>query len=117
MNRAFSSSTNPSGVRGVCPTDWHLSSDSEWHQLILFLDPSAVNDISKSLTAGGMLKGTGTTHWINTEANVTNRSGFTALPAGRRTPLLNIFKYIGQMAEFWSATDFSSSGGGYIILF
>ncbi len=33
MNGATSSNSNPSGVQGICPDDWHLPSDSEWKQL------------------------------------------------------------------------------------
>ena len=33
MDGAFSSSSNPSGVQGACPDDWHLPSDAEWTEL------------------------------------------------------------------------------------
>jgi uncharacterized protein (TIGR02145 family) len=29
-DNAVSSSSNPSGVQGVCPNGWHLPSDDEW---------------------------------------------------------------------------------------
>ena len=34
MHGAASSSANPSGVQGICPTGWHVPSRSEWDQLI-----------------------------------------------------------------------------------
>ncbi len=37
MNGAGSSSANPSGTQGVCPTGWHLPSDKEWKQLEMYL--------------------------------------------------------------------------------
>ena len=33
MNGASSSSANPSGVQGICPTGWHVPSQGEWQQL------------------------------------------------------------------------------------
>lgn len=61
------SSTNPSGVQGVCPAGWHLPSDEEWTELTDYLGEESV--------AGGKLKETGTTHWIspNTEWLSCNR--------------------------------------------
>ena len=37
MNGASSSSANPSGVQGVCPTGWHLPSNAEWTELTDYL--------------------------------------------------------------------------------
>jgi len=69
MNGAFSSSSNPSGVRGICPVGWHLPSDAEWTMLTDYLGGSSV--------AGGKLKST--TGWYN---NGTDEVGFSALPGG-----------------------------------
>ena len=33
MGNSSSSSANPSGVQGICPTGWHVPSDAEWIQL------------------------------------------------------------------------------------
>ena len=33
MGNSSSSSSNPSGVQGICPTGWHVPSDAEWTQL------------------------------------------------------------------------------------
>ncbi len=48
MNEATSSSSNPSGVQGACPTGWHLPSDAEWTELTDYLGGTSV--------AGGKLK-------------------------------------------------------------
>ena len=48
MDGENSSSTNPSGVKGVCPTGWHLPSDAEWTQLVEYLGGENV--------AGGKMK-------------------------------------------------------------
>jgi uncharacterized protein (TIGR02145 family) len=104
MNGAESSTTNPSGIQGVCPTGWHLPSDAEWAQLIDFLGGEGV--------AGGKLKETGTAHWLISNAGATNETGFTALPGGSR---LNngTFVYIGISGYWWSATELNASNAWY----
>ena len=66
--------------RGLAPVGWHIPTKAEWDSLDVFLDP--VNPYGWSLTAGGMLKDTGTTYWDAPNTNATNSFGFTALPAG-----------------------------------
>ena len=97
MNSELSSTNNPSGIQGVCPTGWHLPSDAEWTQLTDFLGGETV--------AVGKLKST--TGWYN-GGNGTNESGFTALPAGVRHSSGGIFNYIGINSRWWSATEESS---------
>src|SRR5574344_844768 len=72
MNGEASSTTNPSGIQGVCPAGWHLPSDAEWTELTDYLGGASV--------AGGKLKETGTTHWNSPNTGATNETGFTALP-------------------------------------
>lgn len=57
--------------RGVCPTGWHLPSDSEWEKLISYL--------GGELVAGEKLREAGGEHW-SLDNTGTNESGFTALP-------------------------------------
>jgi uncharacterized protein (TIGR02145 family) len=75
MNSAASTNANPSGIQGICPDGWHLPSNSEWSQLIIFLGGTEA--------AGGKMKETGTLHWKSPNA-ASNSSGFTALAAGLR---------------------------------
>src|SRR5574344_2998326 len=86
MNGEASSTTNPSGIQGVCPAGWHLPSDAEWTELTDYLGGASV--------AGGKLKETGTTHWDSPNTGATNETGFTALPGGYRTNL-GFFNNIG----------------------
>ena len=92
MAGSVSSSTNPSGVQGVCPTGWHLPSDAEWIQLTNYLGANA----------GGKLKETGTTHWSSPNTGATNETAFTALPGGHRDNG-SCFTYIGGNG-FWQTT-------------
>ena len=48
MDGEASSTTNPSGIQGVCPAGWHLPSDAEWTELTDYLGGTSV--------AGGKLK-------------------------------------------------------------
>ena len=36
MDGDTSSTANPSGVQGICPTGWHLPSHEEWTELTIF---------------------------------------------------------------------------------
>ena len=37
MHGESSSSTNPSGVQGICPNGWHVPSDAEWVRLFIYV--------------------------------------------------------------------------------
>ena len=95
MNGDASSTTNPSGVQGICPCGWHLPSDAEWTQLTYYLDLSV---------AGGKLKEAGTTHWDSPNTGATNETGFTALPGNYRNDD-GVFVTIGEDCDLWSATE------------
>ncbi len=62
--------------REICPPGWHVPTDAEWQTLITYLQGATI--------AGGKLKETGIMHWSTPNANATNETGFTALPAGVR---------------------------------
>jgi uncharacterized protein (TIGR02145 family) len=93
-----SSTANPSGVKGVCPPGWHLPSDAEWTQLTDYLGGESV--------AGGKLKST--THWESPNTGATNKTGFTALPAGYRD-FHGTFYYIGYKSNWWSASAYDAN--------
>ncbi len=95
MDGEASSTTNPSGIQGVCPTGWHLPSDAEWTELTEYLGGTS--------DAGGKLKETGTTHWNSPNTGATNETGFTALPGGYRIDN-DSSGDIGYYGYWWSAT-------------
>jgi uncharacterized protein (TIGR02145 family) len=99
MAGSESSSSKPSGVQGVCPTGWHLPSDAEWSELTNYLGGANV--------AAGKLKETGTTHWSSSN-NVTNTTGFTALPAGYRK-YDGTFDNVGIVGYWWTTTLYSAN--------
>jgi uncharacterized protein (TIGR02145 family) len=98
MNGAEGSSSNPSGIQGVCPEGWHMPSYEEWSELTGFLGGDNV--------AGGKLKETGYTHWNSPNTGATNKSGFRALPGGNRYHNGD-FDQVGNFGLWWSTNDVS----------
>ena len=96
MSGAASSSADPSGVQGICPTGWHLPSDAEWTTLTTYLGGESV--------AGGKMKEAGESHWTSPNTGATNESGFTALPGGYRSNK-GPFTNIGLNGNWWSSTE------------
>lgn len=82
--------------RNVCPSGWHIPTNAEWATIA-----SAMGDIT---LAGGKLKETGLTHWISPNTGATNETGFTALPAGIRSPS-GTFAGLGYSTQWWSSTE------------
>ena len=95
MGNASSSSASPSGVRGVCPTGWHLPSDAEWAQLMNYVESQS----GCSGCAGTKLKAT--SGW-NYNGNGTDSYGFAALPGGGYS---GGFSLTGNFGEWWSSTE------------
>ena len=95
----------------LCPEGWHVPTDAEWHTLVLFLDPNAVQEaLEESQIAGDKLKETGTTHWPIINLRATNESGFTALPGGMRmgSQDTQTFWDICYIGEWWSSTEYNT---------
>ena len=99
MDGAASSSANPSGVQGVCPSGWHVPSKAEWEELI--------NTVGGADLAGYKLKEAGTDHW-NVNNTTDNQTGFTALPGGYLRNI-NLFDDIYNYGYWWSTTEKDSN--------
>jgi uncharacterized protein (TIGR02145 family) len=100
MAGASSTNKNPSGIKGICPTGWHLPSDDEWTTLVSYLAGEA--------EAGGKMKEPGNNHWFNPNVRATNESCFTAIPSGSRSNSKN-FMHFGEYVWYLSTTEISSS--------
>ncbi len=88
----------------LCPDGWHVPSADEWEELEEFLGADV---------AGLKMKETGTQHWTSTSPEVTNESGFTALPAGGRAGtkdhvVISYYFYAGEIAIWWSSSTVNS---------
>ena len=88
--------------RGLAPEGWHIPSDSEWHATGTFLGN----------TAGGKMKETGSSHWIDPNIDATNSSGFKGLPGGYRS-FTGQFCYINYLGLWWTSTEYNSSTAWY----
>jgi uncharacterized protein (TIGR02145 family) len=117
MNSAPGSDSNPSGVQGICPSGWHVPSDSEWKELEMYLGMSqaeADNTEWRGTDEGTKLKST--VGW-NSGGNGSNTSGFTAIPAGFRYYDGN-FGSLGIGAFFWNSTELHSyEANGRLLLY
>ncbi len=113
MHGASSSSSNPSGVQGICPNGWHVPSDAEWTQLTNYVSSqsqyqcgSSSSNIAKALAS--------TTGWnsstnncaVGNNSSTNNATGFSALPAGDYG-YGGHYAGFGYDAGFWSATGFN----------
>ncbi|MCQ2270274.1 MAG: fibrobacter succinogenes major paralogous domain-containing protein [Bacteroidales bacterium] len=109
MNSKASSDAVPSGVQGICPTGWHVPSDTEWTQLTTYVNSVAdykCNKVDNNI-ANALSSPTG---WqepsecgAGHNSTTRNLTGFSAVPAGRYFD--GSFHYFGGYASFWSATQ------------
>jgi uncharacterized protein (TIGR02145 family) len=88
--------------RKLCPTGWHVPTDTEWTTLTDYLGGVGV--------AGGKMKSTSSL-WTST-FHADNTSGFSALPGGYRN-FDGGFGAIYGTAVFWSATETGISFAWY----
>jgi uncharacterized protein (TIGR02145 family) len=119
MNEVASSSSNPSGIQGVCPTGWHLPSDDEWKILEMYLGISQVDADQNGLrgiSEGDKLKEAGTNHWTSPNTGATNETDFTAIGSGYRG-WTGHFDPIGNGGFWWSSTESSTSNAIYRSLY
>ena len=70
----------------LCPSGWHIPIEADWTNLTTFLGGEN--------GAGGKLKESGTSHWINPNSGATNETKFTALPGGERVSVNGSFIYL-----------------------
>jgi uncharacterized protein (TIGR02145 family) len=85
--------------KNICPTGWHVPTDTEWTTLTTYLGGTSV--------AGGKMKSTSSL-WNSPNTGANNSSGFTALPGGFRNSDGGFFN-VGGFAFFWSATEGDNS--------
>ena len=118
MHGAASSSTNPSGVQGICPAGWHLPSDAEWTQLVNsvgnhseYLCGNSSGNIAKALASTTGWNSSSQTCAVGNNQSSNNFTGFSAVPAGYCDG--SSFGGAGNSAIFWSSTEYSSNYAYY----
>ena len=83
--------------KGLCPTGWHVPSDSDWNELEVVLQMSSDKRLEMRWRGEH-----GVSMWAISMGG-TNRSGFSALPGGFRS-YYGAFDYEGISSMFWSST-------------
>lgn len=94
--------------RGIAPKGWHVPTDEEWQQLeiALGMNPADADSyFGRGEGIGGSLKTKGTKYWKSPNTGATNKSRFSALPAGHRP--LQGYQGLGSSAYFWTSTEYS----------
>ena len=86
--------------KNICPSGWHVPSDSEWNILIEKLGGISI--------AGGKMKELGIESWNSIDEETTNTSLFTGLAGGAAEGDMSDFGYSGY---WWSSTEDDESGG------
>jgi uncharacterized protein (TIGR02145 family) len=77
---------------GLCPTGWHVPTDSEWTVLSNFL----AGDVGFKMKS--------TSGWAD-NGNGSNESGFNGLPGGYRSWSRGRFDDVGRSGVFWSSSE------------
>lgn len=90
-------------ARGLCPSGWHVPTDSEWMTMEMSLGMSeaeANNTGYRGTDQGKQMK---TNYGWHNDGNGTNSSGFSGLPGGRRYDWEG-FYYAGDYGRWWSSS-------------
>ena len=107
---ATNNSTASSGVRGVCPSGWHLPNDADWNKLFRHADgTSGTESLYSSPTAGRYLKakeGWNSCGPSGKSYLCEDTHEFSALPGGDGYSNGN-FNYVGDYAGWWSAGEYN----------
>ena len=116
MHNSSSSTSNPSGVQGICPTGWHVPSNAEWSQLTNYVASQSNYlcsnnnaSIGKALASTDDWDSSTTTCAVGNTPSSNNATGFRARPAGIYSSSYGGCSYFSRQAAFWSSTQASTS--------
>jgi uncharacterized protein (TIGR02145 family) len=118
QNNARGGTEVKGGGRGICPTGWHVPTDSEWAQLFDAVEGNTTYTLKQIGTgwwgadAGQQLKSAGTYigaergngYWANQTHRGTDVYGFGAVPAGYRRSNGAMFVSRGLAVAYWSSS-------------
>jgi uncharacterized protein (TIGR02145 family) len=94
MDNHVASSSNPSGVRGICPVGWHIPSLAEWYVLMTYIDSPLIAARSLKSTKGW---NSSATHWGSGH----DVYGFRATPGGYSS---TAFYSVNISSGIWSTS-------------
>ncbi|MCL2208147.1 MAG: hypothetical protein FWB90_08685 [Fibromonadales bacterium] len=112
MANSESSSENPSGIRGICPSGWHLPSKAELEQLIDYVGGIEAAETKLKANSGLWRYNAGTNVSTLDNYNIgTDDYGFSALPGGFGGIAFGFdggvfpeYWYRGSDIRWWSST-------------
>jgi uncharacterized protein (TIGR02145 family) len=116
MHGSDGSTSNPSGVQGVCPTGWHVPSNAEWSQLKSYV--SMHNEFVCSGVATYCAKALADSIGWNESWETcspgndpikNNATGLSLRPSGGFYPP-NIVTNAGNTADYWTSTSVGDTG-------
>ena len=93
-----------SDTNKICPSGWHIPTNSDWNILIKHVDVFAdttISDGAQSQIGGGHLKSIGNKLWIRPNIGATNSSGFSAVGGGFRASS-GVYSPPGIYSYWWS---------------
>ena len=108
MHGASSSEANPSGVQGICPNGWHVPSEDESYQLLIYLASHGFGTgeliiyVAKALASTWGWNSTNEPNVPGNNPSTNNASGFSALPSGRH---YNKYINFGDSFSFCTTTE------------
>lgn len=104
--------------QGICPTGWHVPSNGEWTELTQYVGSQSnylcsnnTTYIAKALASTTGWNSSSSTCAVGNTPSSNNATGFSALPAGSHYG--SSFSNSGNIARFWSSTEYSSSNAYY----
>lgn len=123
------SKNKSNGGKNVCPVGWHVPSQTDWTNLVSYLMVNGFNydgvidnynKVAKSLaTSAGWDPSTATGTVGNDDyPSVRNKTGFTALAAGKRNiGFPETFVDLGKGSYWWQTTNYGDEGIAFYIYF
>jgi len=93
--------------RGIAPFGWHVSSSSDWEELVRYLNDDYYNAAGKLKSIGTIENGNGL--WYNPNTGATNETGFSALSGGNRDYKNGIIYACGSSGYWWTATEIEAT--------
>jgi len=105
--------------RGICPSGWHIPTDSELTSLTNYLSANssywcggASANIAKALAKTSSWNSSATACAVGNNQAINDTSGFSLLAGGYRNTSGSYLGY-GQSARIWSATQYSTASYAY----
>jgi uncharacterized protein (TIGR02145 family) len=95
--------------KNICPSGWHVPTDSDWNKLVKSLDSDADTSANSGVQSSKVslkMKSTGTEYWSTEFTGTNNSSSFSALPGGFRSGSGGSFYDVRTTALFWSVSMF-----------